>query len=115
MTTHTIDATEKALGRTASAAAVLLMGKNEASFENNQLSKNKVIIKNASKAKISLKKLDTKLYEKYSGYPGGFSEQKMSKVIERKGYEEIFRLAVYGMLPANKLRPKMMKNLQVID
>lgn len=112
---YTIDATNKAIGRTASEVAVLLMGKNNPSFEKNILSDNKVTIINASKIKMTEKKAREVLHEKYSGYPGGFTQKSISQLIEKKGYGELFKLAVYGMLPQNKLRAKMMKNLTITE
>ena len=114
-TTFTIDATDKTLGRTASAVAKLLMGKDNTSFEKNIVSTNKVSIINASKASIDPKKLTAKFYERYSGYPGGLTKERMDMIIARKGYSEVFKLAVYGMLPGNKLRARLMKNLTVSE
>jgi large subunit ribosomal protein L13 len=112
---YKIDASGIALGRTASKAAHLLMGKNDASFANNTVSSNKVHIENASKMKLSFKKLTTTMHEKYTGYPGGFSRHNIEEIIAKKGHQELFKKAVYGMLPSNKLRPKMMKNLTITD
>lgn len=114
-TTHTIDATGKTLGRTASNVAKILIGKSSASFERNKIAATKVSLINVSKAKIDPKKLGTKIYTRYSGYPGGKTDEKMSRVIEKKGYSEIFKNAVYGMIPANKLRDKIMKNLIISE
>lgn len=113
MKEYTIDAQGKKLGRVAQEAASILMGKNDASFERQNLSGNKVVINNASKADISVDKMENKEYEKYSGYPGGLVYEKMKRVVEKKGYAEIFRYAVMGMLPANRIAEKMMKNLTV--
>lgn len=110
---YTIDATNKKLGRVASEAAIYLIGKNNPKFVRNQVSGGKVEIVNASKADISEKRLMQKKYVRYSGYPGGLKAPSMKNVIEQKGYEEIFKLAVYGMIPSNKLRPIIMKNLTV--
>ncbi|MBP6856500.1 MAG: uL13 family ribosomal protein [Candidatus Pacebacteria bacterium] len=110
---YTIDATEKAIGRTASEVAILLMGKNDTNFVKNKVSENKVEIVNASKAKMSEKKGKTVFHETYSGYPGGFKVKSNEQIAAKKGYAELFRLAVYGMLPGNKLRPIMMKNLTI--
>lgn len=112
---YTIDAKEKGLGRVASQAASLLMGKNRADFVRHMVLDNKVNILNASKIKVDPKKLDTKLYIHYTGHPGGLKKEKMERLAGRKGFEEILTLAVYGMLPGNKLRPKMMKNLKVTE
>lgn len=114
-TLHTIDAQGKSLGRIASQAAILLMGKNLVSFEKNEVADAKVAILNVSKLRISPKKMKTVRYERYSGYPGGFKNPTMEQVVAKKGYSEIMKLAVYGMLPANKLRPRMMKNLTISE
>ena len=111
----TIDAEGKKLGRVATEVATILMGKNDPSFEKHTLSGNKVTIVNASKADISAKKLNEKEYGRYSGYPGGLKFDTMAKVIEKKGYAEVFRRAVFGMLPGNKLRQHIMKNLTVTE
>lgn len=112
---HTIDAKDKALGRVATAAAVFLMGKDDPAFQRNVAPNVKVKILNASKAKISQKKMQEKTYQNYSGYPGGRKVFTMEKLIEKKGYEEVFRKAVRGMLPSNKLRAVMMKNLIITE
>ena len=112
---HTLDAADKPFGRVASEAAVLLMGKDTLSFRKNIASNIKVNIVNASKIKYNPKKLKNKIYQRYSGYPGGRSECTMQELIESGGYEKIFEKAVYGMLPANRLRSVLMKNLTVTD
>jgi len=108
---YTIDAKNKKIGRVATAAAVLLMGKNRTDFVRNAIPAVQVKVENASKLSISEKKLQSKFYKRFSGYPGGLKEESMKKVIEEKGNKEILRKAIYGMLPHNSLRPRMMKNL----
>jgi len=110
---YTIDAKEKSVGRVASEAAVFLMGKNLPSFRRNIAPKVKVSIINTSEAKFDPKKLEDKTYKKYSGYPGGQKEIPMKKIIEKKGSAEVFRIAVKGMLPKNRLQSVMMKNLSI--
>lgn len=111
----TIDAKGQAIGRVASVVAKELMGKNTTSYEKNILPKITVTVTNASKLKISDKKMTEKLYERYSGHPGGLKFKNLGEIIAKKGYEEVLWLAVYGMLPANKLRPRIMKHLIVRD
>ena len=108
---YTIDAENKKIGRVATQAAVFLMGKNMPSFKRNVAPQVTVEIKNASKASIDEKKKSQKTYSRYSGYPGGLKKPTMTEVIGKKGYSELFREAVRGMLPKNKLRSKMIKNL----
>lgn len=111
----TIDATNKKLGRVASTAAKILMGKQKTVYAQNVVHGDAVTIINASKADINEKKLNEKRYERYSGYPGGLKTPSMSNVIKHRGYAEVFRLAVYGMLPNNRLRAIMMKKLTITE
>jgi large subunit ribosomal protein L13 len=113
--THTIDAQNKKVGRVASQAAMILMGKNRPDFQKNKIPEQTVHIINAASASIDDKKRDQKIYQIYSGYPGGKREVSMKKMIDSKGYAEIFRKAIKGMLPANKLRAKMMKQLTISE
>lgn len=112
---YTIDAQGKKIGRVASEAAIALMGKNTPSFERHLLANVEVHIINVSKASVSEKKATTTVYDQYSGYPGGLRRETMRQVIEKKGYAEIFRRAVYGMLPSNKLRARLMKQLVITE
>ena len=112
---YIVDAQGKTLGRTASKAASILIGKESTSFVKNDTANVKVQIINTSKANISEKKKLEVEYPKYSGYPGGLRFESIGFVISKKGYSEVFRRAVYGMIPNNKLRAKIMKNLTVTE
>ncbi len=112
---YTIDATEKSLGRLASEAAALLIGKNTTDFARNVLSGNTVTVINAGKLKVSEKKMKEKFYTRYSGYPGGLKELSLAHVVEKKGYKEAVTIAIKGMLPDNKLKKGMMKALTVTE
>ncbi len=113
MTTYTIDAQNKRIGRVATEAASLLIGKNTPDFKKNTTPDVTVEIINASKADITEKKTRTKIYRHYSGYPGGLKEPTLGDVVAKKGFGELFKHAIYGMLPANKLRKIMLGNLIV--
>ena len=115
MTKHVLDAKDKKIGRVASEAAKILMGKNSPEFARNVVPAVKVEIVNASKADISEKKKNTRFHITYSGYPGGQKRELLGKLIERKGTAEAFKRAVKGMLPDNKLKSKMMLNLTVTE
>ena len=112
---HTLDAKGKKLGRLATEAAVLLMGKDTPDFEKHVLSKNTVEVINASQLSITEKKRKNEIYTSYTGYPGGLRQKSMTQVLEKKGYGELIRIAVKGMLPKNKLQSRMMKQLTVIE
>ena len=115
ITTYTIDASEKIFGRVASEAAKSLMGKKLPNYTPNKISDVSVTIINASKTKISERRLNDTLHERYSGQPGGFRVETNARILEKKGWKGLYELAVFGMLPSNKLRPLMMKRLTIKD
>ncbi len=108
---YTIDAKNKMLGRVASDAATVLRGKKEPDFTPNRVSDLKLTVLNADKIDISDKKKKQKGYKTFSGYPSGLKIAPMEKVLEKKGIEHVLKKAIMGMLPKNKLRKQMMKNL----
>lgn len=110
--TYTIDASGKSPGRLAVEISVLLRGKNNPDFMPNVDSGNKVIITNTSKLKITREKAKITKYYKHSGYLGGIKEI-MLKDFFAKDPNKILRKAVYGMLPKNKLRAKMIRRLKL--
>jgi large subunit ribosomal protein L13 len=114
-TIKTIDAQGRTLGRVASEVAMSLMGKTKATFERNIYSGFPVKVINASKLKITAKKLDEIYHTRYSGMRGGLRVLKGTETAEKKGLKELLRLATYQMLPGNKLRRIMMKNLKIED
>ncbi|MDO8492615.1 MAG: uL13 family ribosomal protein, partial [bacterium] len=112
-TLHKIDAKGMKLGRLATVVAMLLMGKDTPAFRKNLAPISKVEILNASKIDITPKKMAEISHVRYSGYPGGKTETKGRHVITKKGYEELLRHAVSGMIPKNKHHSNMLKNLIV--
>lgn len=110
-----IDATGRTLGRVASEVAMSLMGKTKATFERNVYSGFPVKVINSSKISITEKKLDEIYHTRYSGIPGGLRVLKGTETKEKNGLKELVKLAVYQMLPGNKLRRVMMKNLKIED
>lgn len=110
-TNHTIDATNMALGRVASQAAALLNAKDSVHFVKNRVADVTVKVINASKVKVTGNKMKESVHKSYSGYPGGLSEMPLNYVVEKKGYSEIIKHAVYGMLPKNRLQDIRIKNL----
>jgi len=112
---YTIDATGKKLGRVATEAATLLMGKNTPTYARHEESGNTVEIVNAGGLSITPKKMTDTTYTRYSGYPGGLKISRMEQVVEKKGKSELVRIAVKGMLPKNKLQARMMKNLTISE
>ena len=91
------------------------MGKTSAEYTANQVADVRVYIKNASKTKMTEKRMKETLHETYSGQPGGFKQKTNENIIGKKGWVGLYELAVYGMLPSNKLRPLMMKRLTITE
>ena len=114
-TIHTIDAEGKKIGRIASGAAKILAGKTSVSYTPNIVADVEVRIINAAKADVTTKKKQEKIYRRYTGFPGGLIDTKLEHLIGKKGMSEVFRIAVKGMLPKNKLQAKMIKNLIVTE
>jgi large subunit ribosomal protein L13 len=109
----TIDAKGRTIGRVATEVAMALRGKNKPTFERHIDPNVAVSIINASQIKIDPRKLVSKEYKRYSGYPGGLNMMSLEKTIAKKGFAEPLRLAVKGMLPSNKLRSKLLNNLTI--
>ncbi len=112
---HVIDAQGKKIGRIASAAAAVLIGKHSTSFAKNKVFDGKVEIVNAAKAEVSAKKKVGDVYVTYTGFRGGLNKESLGHLIERRGMKEVLRRAVYRMLPPNKLRDQRIKNLSVTE
>ncbi|MEK7189281.1 MAG: 50S ribosomal protein L13 [Patescibacteria group bacterium] len=109
-TTHTIDASGTPLGRIASRAALLLMGKNKASYVPYKDEGDAVVVENYAKMKITGDKLEQKRYYRPTKRPGGLKSESMRELLARRP-EEVLKRAVYGMLPKNSLRKSMIRRL----
>ncbi|TSC74194.1 MAG: 50S ribosomal protein L13 [Parcubacteria group bacterium Gr01-1014_44] len=109
---HQIDAANQIFGRLASKVAVVLRGKNKASFDPAVMPKEKVTVFNINKLRFSGKKMAQKEYNHYSGYPGGIRTRFLEEEWV-KNPSKIFQMTVYQMLPKNRLRDKIIKNLIV--
>jgi len=111
MKEYTIDAKGRVLGRVASEAAAILRGKNDASFQENIAPNIKLTVLNVDLIKLTGQKMNQKEYKSYAGYPGSLKITPIERAIAKKGRSFVFRTAVLGMLPKNKLQIRMIKNL----
>lgn len=107
-----IDAEGKPLGRLASLVATVLRGKNKPTFTPHVDTGDFVIVVNASKVKLTGRKLEQKLYVRHSGEPGGFREEPYGKLLARKPELPVTK-AVKGMLPKNILGRELLTKLKV--
>lgn len=113
--TVTIDASGKSIGRIATRAAHVLLGKDRTDFAKNVTAPVTVVVENMRRAIVTGSKETQKKHKRYSGYPGGLKEESLQLVISKKGYGEVLRKAVERMIPRNRLRKNRMKNLIIND
>lgn len=107
-----LDAADKALGRLATKAARILIGKDKPSFTPYLDSGDHVVVINADKIKMTGNKVEQKVYYSHSGYPGGLKAVPAKRIRETRP-EWVVREAIVGMLPKNKLRARRAKKLRV--
>ena len=109
---HVIDAGDVVLGKLASKAAMLLMGKTKASYTPFLDTGDHVIVINAAKVKVTGRKEEQKIYRHFTGYPGGLVEKSFRRVREEKPVRMVEE-AIQGMLPKTKLGKQMFRKLKV--
>ena len=107
-----VDATDETLGRLASRIARVLIGKHKPAYQPNLDTGDHVIVLNASRIAVTSDKLETKVYVRHSGYPGGLKEETLGDLLERRP-EQVIRRAVKGMLPHNRLGAQQLRKLKI--
>jgi large subunit ribosomal protein L13 len=107
-----VDATGMTLGRLATEVATRLHGKHKPTFTPFLDTGDHVVVVNAEKVVLTGRKLETKKYRRYSGYPGGLKEVTAGKM-QQKYPERLIEFAVKGMLPKGPLGRKMFRKLKV--
>ena len=112
--THTIDATDKRMGKVATEAATFLMGKNKADFAKHEMSDVIVTIENAGKLDIPEKKKE-EIFQSFSGFPGGRHTETLEHLRVRRGIGEVMKRTVGGMLPNNKHKKRLLKQLIITE
>lgn len=109
---YVVDAAGCTLGRLSSEVAKILRGKNKPEFTPHIDTGDYVVIVNASKIKVTGKKLNQKIYYNHSEYVGGMRETTLAEMMAKKP-EKVIELAVKGMLPKGPLGRAMIKKLHV--
>ncbi len=109
---HLVNAEGKILGRLATEIAKYLMGKNKVTYSPDVDNGDAVVVINASKIKVSGRKMSDKMYYFHTGYIGNMKDFNLEEMLERKP-EEVIKLAVKRMLPKNKLGRKMLNRLKI--
>ena len=109
---YVVDATNLILGRMASRVAAVLKGKHKPIYSPHQDTGDFVVVINAEKVKFTGNKLKTKIYLRYTGYPGGQRATALGDMMQ-KDPRKVIELAVKRMLPKNALGRRMFRKLKV--
>ena len=107
-----IDVTGQVLGRVARDISIALQGKDKPTYTPHVLTGDYVVVTNASKVRVTGRKLGQKLYYRHSGYVGNLKTFKLKNVLESHP-ERVIELAVKGMLPRNNNGRRMLRRLKV--
>lgn len=109
---YVVDASEQRLGRLATQVATVLRGRHKPTYTPHVDTGDYVVVINAAQVQLTGRKLDQKLYHRYSGYPGGLRSLDARQVREEDP-ERMIRQAVRGMLPKNRLSRQILAKLKV--
>ena len=109
---YLVDAEGRVLGRLATQVATILRGKHKPTFSPHLDTGDHVVVINAEKVRLTGLKADSKVYRRYTGYPGGLREEEFRKRLDRRP-EAVVQDAILGMLPKTKLGRTMGKKLKV--
>ena len=109
---YLIDAKDKVLGRLAAKAASILCGKHKAIFTPHVDTGDMVIVINAEKVRVTGKKLEKKVYQRFSGYPSGQKIVVLGDMLAKKP-TQVIRLAVLRMMPKSRLGSQIFKKLKI--
>jgi large subunit ribosomal protein L13 len=109
---YVVDGTNQTVGRMCARIAAILRGKNKAYFTPHVDCGDYVIVINCEKIKLTGNKMEDKVYDTFSGYPGGRKEEAAQDLLKRRP-EVLIERAIKGMLPKNRLGRKMYKKLFV--
>lgn len=109
---YVVDAEGLVLGRLASEIAMRLRGKHKAIYTPYNDTGDFIVVVNAEKVRFTGRKLDQKIYYRYSGFIGGLKETVAKDLLAKKP-TEVLKLAVRGMLPKNSLGRRQLKKLKI--
>ena len=111
-TWHVVDAEDQVLGKLASKAARILMGKHKPTYTPFLDTGDHVVVINAAKIRLTGGKEEKKVYRHFTGYPGGLVEMGVQRVRNTRP-NRMIEDAIFGMLPKTKLGKQMYRKLKV--
>jgi large subunit ribosomal protein L13 len=109
---YVVDAAGQTLGRLASEVASILRGKHKPEFTPHVDAGDFVVVINAEKIVLTGKKLQKKMYYRHSQHPGGLKVTSAQEMLDKRP-DRMLELAIYGMLPKNRLGDKLRTKLNV--
>lgn len=109
---YVVDLAGQHVGRAAATVASILRGKHRPIYTPHVDTGEFVIVINADKLVLTGKKLEKKMYYRHTGYVGGIREVSAQKLMATKP-EDLFKIAVKGMLPKNSLGRHMLSKLKI--
>lgn len=109
---YLIDAEGQILGKLCVQIAKLLIGKHDPTYTPGQDTGDFVVVVNADKFAVTRDKMNTKVYYRHSGYPGGLYRRTLKEKLQVKP-DHIIRDSVAGMLPHNRLGRNLINKLKV--
>lgn len=109
---HVMDASNETLGRMATRIAKTLQGKDKPTYTAHQMTGDYVVVINAEQVRVTGRKLTQKTYYRHSGYVGNLKSFVLREMLEQHP-DRVIKLAVRGMLPANKRGRDMLRRLKV--
>jgi large subunit ribosomal protein L13 len=107
-----VDASDKVLGRLASAIAHRLRGKHKPIFTPHMDTGDFIVVTNVEKLRVTGNKAEDKVYHRHSGYPGGITSTTLAK-LQQRFPDRVLKKAVKGMLPKGPLGYRMIKKLKI--
>ena len=109
---HVLDARAVPLGRLASEASKLLLGKHKPTYEPHLPMGDFVVVINASEIALTGTKSVDKIYYRHTGHPGGLRERSVQEQLARDP-RRVVEKAVKGMLPHNSRGRELFRHLKV--
>jgi large subunit ribosomal protein L13 len=109
---YLVDAKDKVLGRVAAKVAHVLRGKHKRIFSPHLDTGDTVVIINAEKIRVTGKKLTDKIYQRYTGYPGGRKDVPLGEML-KKAPTQVLRLAINRMIPSGPLGNQVRRHLKI--
>ncbi len=107
-----IDAAGQTLGRVTTQIAALLLGKHKPTFTPGVPMGDYVVVLNAAHITVTGDRMNTKIYHRHSGYPGGLKAISLRDQLQTRP-DRVIRAAVWGMLPHNKMGRQIIKRLKI--